>query len=86
MSKTLLVGSYKIYNDLSEEKAETTATTATTETTTTTATVTNHDALSEEQAKALAELAEKEHGAFGEIERARASILNKIPEDASRIT
>ena len=57
VSKTLLVGSYKIYNDLSEEKAETTATTATTETTTTTATVTNHDALSEEQAKALAELA-----------------------------
>lgn len=70
----------------SEEKAETTATTATTETTTTTATVTNHDALSEEQAKALAELAEKEHGAFGEFERARASILNKIPEDASRMT
>lgn len=70
----------------SEEKAETTATTATTETTTTTATVTNHDALSEKQAKALAELAEKEHGAFGEFERARASILNKIPEDASRMT
>lgn len=86
VSKTLLVGSYKIYNDLSEEKAETTATTATTETTTTTAIVTNHDALSEEQAKALAELAEKEHGSFGEFERARASILNKIPEDASRIT
>ena len=86
VSKTLLVGSYKIYNDLSEEKAETTATTATTETTTTTATVTNHDALSEEQAKALAELAEKEHGAFGEFERARASILNKIPEDSSRMT
>lgn len=86
VSKTLLVGSYKIYNDLSEEKAETTATTATTETTTTTATVTNHDALSEEQAKALAELAEKEHGSFGEFERARASILNKIPEDASRMT
>lgn len=60
----------------SEEKAETT---------TTTATVTS-DALSEEQAKALAELAEKEHGAFGEFERARASILNKIPEDASRMT
>ena len=52
---------------------ETTATTATTETTTTTATVTS-DALSEEQAKALAELAEKEHGVFGEFERARASI------------
>ena len=78
----------------SEEKAETTATTATTETTattattettTTTATVTS-DALSEEQAKALAELAEKEHGEFGEFERARASILNKIPEDASRMT
>lgn len=69
----------------SEEKAETTATTATTETTTTTATVTS-DALSEEQAKALAELAEKEHGAFGEFERERASILNKIPEDASRMT
>lgn len=69
----------------SEEKAETTATTATTETTTTTTTVTS-DALSEEQAKALAELAEKEHGSFGEFERARASILNKIPEDASRIT
>ena len=69
----------------SEEKAETTATTATTETTTTTATATS-DALSEEQAKALAELAEKEHGAFGEFERARASILNKIPEDASRMT
>ena len=78
----------------SEEKAETTATTATTETTattattettTTTATVTS-DALSEEQAKALAELAEKEHGVFGEFERARASILNKIPEDASRMT
>ena len=86
MSKTLLVGSYKIYNDLSEEKAETTATTATTETTTTTAIVTNHDALLEEQAKALVELAEKEHGAFGEFERARASILNKIPEDASRMT
>lgn len=85
VSKTLLVGSYKIYNDLSEEKAETTATTATTETTTTTTTVTS-DALSEEQAKALAELAEKEHGSFGEFERARASILNKIPEDASRIT
>jgi len=66
----------------SEEKAETTATT---ETTTTTATVTS-DALSEEQAKALAELAEKEHGAFGEFERERASILNKIPEDASRMT
>lgn len=66
----------------SEEKAETTATT---ETTTTTATVTS-DALSEEQAKALAELAEKEHGVFGEFERARASILNKIPEDASRMT
>ena len=64
---------------------ETTATTATTETTTTTATVTS-DALSEEQAKALAELAEKEHGVFGEFERARASILNKIPEDASRMT
>ena len=64
---------------------ETTATTATTETTTTTATVTI-DALSEEQAKALAELAEKEHGVFGEFERARASILNKIPEDASRMT
>lgn len=60
----------------SEEKAETTATTAT---------VTS-DALSEEQAKALAELAEKEHGVFGEFERARASILNKIPEDASRMT
>ena len=85
VSKTLLVGSYKIYNDLSEEKAETTATTATTETTTTTTTVTS-DALSEEQAKALVELAEKEHGAFGEFERARASILNKIPEDASRMT
>lgn len=83
VSKTLLVGSYKIYNDLSEEKAETTATT---ETTTTTATVTNHDTLSEEQAKALAELAEKEHGVFGEFERARASILNKIPKDASRMT
>lgn len=69
----------------SEEKAETTATTATTETTTTTATVTS-DALSEEQAKALAELAEKEHGVLGEFERARASILNKIPEDASRMT
>lgn len=69
----------------SEEKAETTETTATTETTTTTATVTS-DALSEEQAKALAELAEKEHGVFGEFERARASILNKIPEDASRMT
>ena len=78
----------------SEEKAETTATTATTETTattattettTTTATVTS-DALSEEQAKALAELAEKEHGVCGEFERARASILNKIPEDASRMT
>ena len=69
----------------SEEKAETTATTATTETTATTATVTS-DALSEEQAKALAELAEKEHGVFGEFERARASILNKIPEDASRMT
>lgn len=69
----------------SEEKAETTATTATTETTMTTTTVTS-DALSEEQAKALAELAEKEHGAFGEFERARASILNKIPEDASRMT
>ena len=69
----------------SEEKAETTATTATTETTTTTATVTS-DALSAEQAKALAELAEKEHGVFGEFERARASILNKIPEDASRMT
>ena len=69
----------------SEEKAETTATTATTETTTTAATVTS-DALSEEQAKALAELAEKEHGVFGEFERARASILNKIPEDASRMT
>ena len=69
----------------SEEKAETTVTTATTETTTTTATVTS-DALSEEQAKALAELAEKEHGVFGEFERARASILNKIPEDASRMT
>ena len=69
----------------SEEKSETTATTATTETTTTTATVTS-DALSEEQAKALAELAEKEHGVFGEFERARASILNKIPEDASRMT
>ena len=78
----------------SEEKAETTATTATTETpattattetTTTTSTVTS-DALSEEQAKALAELAEKEHGVFGEFERARASILNKIPEDASRMT
>lgn len=66
----------------SEEKAETTATT---ETTTTTATVTS-DALSEEQAKVLAELAEKEHGAFGEFERERASILNKIPEDASRMT
>lgn len=66
----------------SEEKAETTATT---ETTTTTATVTS-DALSEEQAKALAELAEKEHGAFGKFERERASILNKIPEDASRMT
>lgn len=86
VSQTLLVGSYKIYNDLSEEKVETTATTATTETTTTTATVTNHDALSEEQAKALAELAEKEQGVFGEFERARASILNKIPEDASRMT
>ena len=85
VSQTLLVGSYKIYNDLSEEKAETTATTATTETTMTTTTVTS-DALSEEQAKALAELAEKEHGAFGEFERARASILNKIPEDASRMT
>ena len=60
----------------SEEKAETT---------TTTATVTS-DALSEEQAKALAALAEKEHGVFGEFERARASILNKIPEDASRMT
>lgn len=83
VSKTLLAGSYKIYNDLSEEKAETTATT---ETTTTTAIVTNHDVLSEEQAKALAELAEKEHGVFGEFERARASILNKIPEDASRMT
>ena len=69
----------------SEEKAETTATTATTETTTTTATVTS-DALSEEQAKALAELAEKDHGVFGEFERSRASILNKIPEDASRMT
>mgnify|MGYP004574445267 CR=1 FL=1 len=67
-------------------QTETTATTATTETTTTTATVTNHDALSEEQEKALAELAEKEHGVFGEFERARASILNKIPEDASRMT
>lgn len=85
VSQTLLVGSYKIYNDLSEEKAETTATTATTETTMTTTTVTS-DALSEEQAKALAELAEKEHGAFGEFKRARASILNKIPEDASRMT
>lgn len=85
VSQTLLVGSYKIYNDLSEEKAETTATTATTETTMTTITVTS-DALSEEQVKALAELAEKEHGAFGEFERARASILNKIPEDASRMT
>lgn len=85
VSQTLLVGSYKIYNDLSEEKAETTATTATTETTMTTTTVTS-DALSEEQAKALAELAEKEHGVFGEFERARASILNKIPEDASRMT
>lgn len=85
VSQTLLVGSYKIYNDLSEEKVETTATTATTETTMTTTTVTS-DALSEEQAKALAELAEKEHGAFGEFERARASILNKIPEDASRMT
>ena len=85
VSQTLLVGSYKIYNDLSEEKVETTATTATTETTTTTTTVTS-DALSEEQAKALAELAEKEHGAFGEFERARASILNKIPEDSSRMT
>lgn len=82
VSKTLLVGSYKIYNDLSEEEAETTATI---ETTTTTTTVTS-DALSEEQAKALAELAEKEHGSFGEFERARASILNKIPEDASRLT
>ena len=78
----------------SEEKAETTATTATTETTATTATTettmttttVTSDALSEEQAKALAELAEKEHGAFGEFERARASILNKIPEDASRMT
>ena len=67
-------------------QTETTATTATTETTTTTATATNHDALSEEQEKALAELAEKEHGVFGEFERARASILNKIPEDASRMT
>lgn len=82
VSQTLLVGSYKIYNDLSGKKAETTATT---ETTTTTTTVTS-DALSEEQAKALAELAEKEHGVFGEFERARASILNKIPEDASRMT
>ena len=78
----------------SEEKAETTATTATTETTATTATTettttaatVTSDALSEEQAKALAELAEKEHGVFGEFERARASILNKIPEDASRMT
>lgn len=86
VSQTLLAGSYKIYNDLSEEETETTATTAITETTTTTATVTNHDALSEEQEKDLAELAEKEHGVFGEFERARASILNKIPEDASRMT
>ena len=66
-------------------QTETTATTATTETTMTTTTVTS-DALSEEQEKALAELAEKEHGVFGEFERARASILNKIPEDASRMT
>ena len=86
ISQTLLAGSYKIYNDLSEEETETTATTAITETTTTTATVTNHDALSEEQEKALAELAEKEQGVFGKFERARASILNKIPEDASRMT
>ena len=39
-----------------------------TETTMTTTTVTS-DALSEEQEKALAELAEKEHGVFGEFER-----------------
>ena len=64
----------------------TTSVSTQTETTMTTATATNHDALSEEQEKALAELAEKEHGVFGEFERARASILNKIPEDASRMT
>ena len=76
-------------NYIDEEGNITPATTSVstqTETTTTTATVTNHDALSEEQEKALAELAEKEHGVFGEFERARASILNKIPEDASRMT
>ena len=76
-------------NYIDEEGNITPATTSVstqTETTTTTATVTNHDALSEEQEKALAELAEKEHGVFGKFERARASILNKIPEDASRMT
>ena len=76
-------------NYIDEEGNITPATTSVstqTETTMTTATATNHDALSEEQEKALAELAEKEHGVFGEFERARASILNKIPEDASRMT
>lgn len=75
-------------NYIDEEGNITPATTSVstqTETTMTTTTVTSN-ALSEEQAKALAELAEKEHGAFGEFERARASILNKIPEDASRMT
>ena len=68
-------------NYIDEEGNITPATTSVstqTETTMTTATATNHDALSEEQEKALAELAEKEHGVFGEFERARASILNKI--------
>ncbi len=75
-------------NYIDEEGNITPATTSVstqTETTMTTTTVTS-DALSEEQEKALAELAEKEHGVFGEFERARASILNKIPEDASRMT
>ena len=67
-------------NYIDEEGNITPATTSVstqTETTMTTTTVTS-DALSEEQEKALAELAEKEHGVFGEFERARASILNKI--------
>ena len=75
-------------NYIDEEGNITPATTSVstqTETTMTTTTVTS-DALSEEQEKALAELAEKEHGVFGEFERAWASILNKIPEDASRMT
>jgi hypothetical protein len=92
LSDTILMSSYRVYNDVSEEEivTMTTGTSQTTESTHTTTVTTVESAeegdLTVQQEDDLKELAQKEKVLFGEFSRARAVIMKELSADAPYLT